>query len=630
MVQLTLQQTFDLAAQRHHAGQLPEAEELYRSVLAAQPEHAETHNNLGNVLRTMGRLDDAIASYRRAIALKPGYAKAYGNLGIALKRRGHLDDAIAAYRQAIALKPDHAEAYTNLASALRDKEQIDESIAACRQAIALNPGIAEAHSNLGSALKDKGQIDQAVAAYRQAIALKPNFADAHTNHGHALKDLGLIEEAIAAYRQSIALRPNHPEAASDVVFAQHYHPRYDAHAILEELRRWHQQHAHPLRKFIPVHSNDRDPNRRLRIGFVSPDFRFHVIGRNLLPLFQYHDRRQFEFICYAQVRRPDAMTQQFQQNADAWRGIVGLTDEQIAAQIQSDRIDILVDLALHMSGALLCLFARKPAPIQVTFGAYPGGTGLSTMDYRLTDPHLDPPGHHDDWYIEKSIRLPHSFWCYDPLPMEAPTEPVNPLPALQNGFITFGCLNNFCKLNDAVLELWAAILRRLPKSRLILLGPLGSARQRTEEKLQREQISPERIEWVSRLPRSQYLQTYRRIDLGLDTFPYNGHTTSLDSFWMGVPVVTLVGQTVVGRAGLSQLSNLGLTELIAETPRQYVEIVAALSSDLIRLSNLRQTLRRRMLDSPLCDREQFARGIEAAFRQMWRAWCDSPIVASPS
>jgi predicted O-linked N-acetylglucosamine transferase (SPINDLY family) len=329
-----------------------------------------------------------------------------------------------------------------------------------------------------------------------------------------------------------------------------------------------------------------------------------------------------ELFCYAQVLMPDATTRRFQRCIGHWRSTIGLSDEQVAAQVREDRIDILVDLKLHTSGNRLPVFARKPAPVQVTWLGYPGSTGLTTIDYRLSDPHLDPMGMDESIYSEKTVRLPHCFWCYDPL--DGRDVPVNRLPAQSNGFVTFGCLNNFSKVNDSVLRLWAGLLRVVSGSRLLLLAPEGSHRQRALELLHREGISGERVEFVVPRPRRQYLEYYQRIDLGLDTLPYNGHTTSLDSLWMGVPVVTLVGETVVGRAGLCQLMNLGLPELIARTPEDYVRIATELAQDHARLAGLRATLRARMEASPLMDAPGFARDIEAAYRQMWRTWCEQP------
>jgi predicted O-linked N-acetylglucosamine transferase (SPINDLY family) len=286
--------------------------------------------------------------------------------------------------------------------------------------------------------------------------------------------------------------------------------------------------------------------------------------------------------------------------------------------IRRDAIDVLVDTTLHMEGNRLLVFARKPAPVQVTFAGYPGSTGLETMDYRLTDVHLDAPGMHDTSYIEQSCWLQDTFWCYDPCGADTS---VGALPAETRGYITFGCLNNLSKTNGGVLDLWARVLCAVPRSRLIMLAHEGSHRQRALDTLTARGVKPDRVEFAGYRSRGRYLELFRRIDISLDTVPYNGHTTSLDSFWMGVPVVTLVGGTVVGRAGASQLMNLRLPELIARTPDQYVALASALAEDVARLTTLRRTLRERMRNSPLMDAPRFARAVETAYREMWRRWC---------
>jgi protein O-GlcNAc transferase len=573
-------------------GQFEEAISCYRRAILLNPSYAEAHSNLGDVLREAGNLDEAILVLQQAIHLRPNFAEAHSNLGNALKETGELDQAIANFRTAIQLKSSYAEAHGNLGEALRVNGQIDAAIAACRQAINLNPNLPEAHNNLGNALRDHGQLDEAVAAYQHAIALRPRYAEAYRNLGNALRDCGRFDQAIDAFEQAIVLNPNYAKAISslgnalkdlgkldaaiaayrqavrldstdadvhsNLVFSLNYDPQSSAQSIAEELWRWDQQHAQPLAKFIQPHTNSFDPARRLRIGYVSPDFREHVVARNLLPLFSHHDHQQFEVICYSQVPFPDAMTQQYQRLADGWRNIVGLSDEQLALQIRKDRIDILVDLALHTASNRLRTFARKPAPVQVTFAGYPGSTGLSVIDYRLSDPYLDPVDMDESVYSEKTIRLANSFWCYDPL--EYRDIETNPLPALDNGFINFGCLNNFCKVNKTVLGLWAKVMQQVENSQLLLLAP--PARQM---EFALEGIDPSRIKFIPTQSRRDYLRTYNRIDVGLDTFPYNGHTTSLDSLWMGVPVVTLVGNRSVARAGWCQLSNLGLQELAGHT-----------------------------------------------------------------
>ena len=600
-------------------GQLDEAIAACRQAIALKPNYPEAHNNLGNALLGKGAFDEAITVCRQAIALKPDYPEVYSNLGNALQFKGKLDEAIAAFRQAVALKPDLPEALSNLGNALRDKGQLDEAIAACRQAIALKPNYPEAYNNLGNALLDKGQLDEAIADYRQAIAFKPDYPEAHCNLGNILKDEGRLDEAISLYRQAVRLKPDDAALYSTLVFFLHYHPDYDAQAIAGELDRWNRQFADPLRKFHRDFSNGIDPERRLRVGYLSPDFCDHVVGRNVLPVLERHDRAQFEIYLYAHCPNPDALSLRFERAAGVWRNIAGSSDQAVAELIRADQIDILIDLSLHTPGNRLLVMARKPAPVQVTWAGYPGTTGLDAIDYRLTDPYLDPPETSDEYYSEKSIRLPQSFWCYHPL--VGREIPVNPLPARSAGHVTFGSLNNYCKINQGVLELWSKVLGAVKDSRLLLLSKQGVHRQRALEMFQRHGVDANRIQWCAPMAREQYLEAYHRIDLGLDTFPYNGHTTSLDSFWMGVPVITLVGKTVVGRGGLSQAMNLGLPELVARTPEQYLQIVVNFSADLSRLAELRQSLRRRMQDSPLMDAAAFTRDLEAAYRAMWRHWC---------
>jgi predicted O-linked N-acetylglucosamine transferase (SPINDLY family) len=585
MAPLTIQQAFNLAAQYHRAGQLKEAEQLYRQVLARQPAHIDAIHNLGLIAHQTGRNDVAVDLIRRAIALRPDDAEAYNNLGIALRDMGQVDEAIAAYRRGIALQPD----------------------------------LPESHSNLGNILNDIGQTDEAIAAYRQAISLRPNYAEAHHNLGNVLRDQGQLDEAIHAYRQANLFAPQNGEFHSKLVFTLNYHPAYTAPAIAAELTRWNQQHAEPLRKFVLPHGNDRNPDRLLKIGYVSPDFREHSNALFTVPLLEHHDHQNFQIVCYAEVPNPDDMTARIKGSADLWRSTVGLSDDQVAAQIRQDQIDILVDLTMHMPGNRLLVFARKPAPVQVTWLAYPASTGLGSIDYRLSDPYLDPPGMDESVYSERTLRLPDTFWCYEPL--EGRDIPVNSLPATQAGFITFACLNNFWKVTDEVLALWSQVLGQIPNSRLLLLAPPGKSRQYNFDRLIQQGINPARVEFIPRRPRREYLQLYHRIDIGLDSFPYNGHTTSLDSFWMGVPVVTWVGERAVSRAGWCQLSNLGLAELAAQSPGQFVRLAVELAGDWPRLEELRGTLRQRMEQSPLMDAPQFARNIEAAYRQMWHDWC---------
>jgi len=615
---ISVPQALDKAWKHLQAGQWQQAEQLYLQVLQVDPNQVDAMHLLGLIAAQTGRNDLAIDYFNAALRLKPDFAGAHNNLGNLFIIQRKFPEAVASFQQAVRLQPDLAVAHNNLGNVLRQQGQLAEAVASLEQALLLKPDYAEAHLNLGNVFRAQSRLDDAIAAYRTALRLKPDLAGAQSNLGNVLKDQGWLDEAIAAYRTSLQLKPDAADTHSNLVLALRFHPGYDAEAIQQECRRWDQQHAEPLKRLIQPQSNDRDPERRLRIGYVSPDFYDHVVSFFTVPLLSHHDHRQCEIFCYADISRPDALTERLRGYADVWRNTVGLSDQQVADLVRSDQIDILVDLAMHMADNRLLVFARKPAPIQVAWLAYPGTTGLSTMDYRLTDPYLDPSGRFDAFYSEESIRLPDTFWCYDPLTDQPP---VNALPALENGFITFGCLNNFCKVNDGCLALWAQVLRAVPQSRLLLLAPRGQRREHVLARFQQEGIVAPRVEFADKQPRLEYLKLYQRIDLGLDPLPYNGHTTTLDAFWMGVPTLTLLGQTVVGRAGWSQLCNLDLEEMAAETPEQYVALAARLAGDLPRLEELRGTLRQRMLRSPLMDANRFARHMEQAYRWMWHRWC---------
>jgi predicted O-linked N-acetylglucosamine transferase (SPINDLY family) len=538
-------------------------------------------------------------------------------LALAHHQAGRVRDAEKIYREILSRKPNHLEALHLLGILAGQIGRSDAAVQLIQRAIQVKPDFAEAHSDLGNALKDMGQLDNAIAAYRQAVRLKPEIAEAHINLGNALMETGFLAEAIESYRHGIRLKPDFADIHSNLVFALHYHPDYDAGMIRQELRRWNERHVGRLRQFVKPHLNKRDSDRPLRIGYVSPDFCEHAVGRNLLPLFRNHDRKQFEIYCYSSTIREDALTKEFQQHSNQWRNTAGLSDAQVADLIRKDRIDILVDLSLHSANNRLLIFAYKPAPVQATYLGYCSTTGLETMDYRLSDPHFDPPDSDQSDYSEQTIRLPETYWCYSP---GGPTPEPSPPPVESAGHITFGCLNNFSKVSPA-LDQWAEILQKVPGARLIIHSPPGAHLDKVRELFAGKGISLDRLEFPARQPWPEYVKTYGRIDIALDPFPWGGGITTCDALWMGVPVVTLVGKTAVGRGGASILANIGLPELIAKTPRQYVEIATSLTKDLPRLADLRLALRSRMQASPLMDSPRFARNIEAAYRQMWRSWC---------
>jgi predicted O-linked N-acetylglucosamine transferase (SPINDLY family) len=584
MPTVTLQRAFEIAVEHHQAGRLGEAEALYRQILAVAPQHAGALHLLGVLAHTAGHHAEAVSFIQRALALDPHNPSAHSNLGEACLALERTDEAISHYHRALALDPPFTAARFNLANALRLQ----------------------------------GNADAAIAEYHQVLTLDPRDARALSNLSGTLAEQGNLDEAIAACRQALQLLPGEPAVHSNLISLLRLHPTADPRLLTEAQRDWSRQFAEPHQNSLPPHTNHRDPDRRLRIGYVSPDFRIHAELFFLAPLFREHDHRNFEIHCYSSVARPDEGTGHLRALVDVWHDVRHLSDAELAETIRTDAIDILVDLSMHTSGNRLPLFARKPAPVQVSWLAYPGTTGLATIDYRITDRYFDPPVSSDTGSAEKPVRLPDSWCCYDPVMADVP---VNALPALSAGHVTFGCLNSFLKLSEETIARFSRVLQAVENSHLILLAPPGSARERLAERFGRHGIRPDRIEYIVIGPRDEYLRQYYRIDIALDTLPHNGMATTCETLWMGVPVITQVGTTIEGRAGLSLLSTLGLPEWITRSADEFVDTVRRLATDLPALAERRASMRAKMQSSPLMDAPRFARHLEAAYREIWRGWC---------
>jgi protein O-GlcNAc transferase len=610
----------NLGAMLMESGRMHEALESFQHATALAPEAADAAVGLGNALRAAGKTQEATKSYQRALDNTRADADGSNLLGIVLNGAGREDESLLAFRQALDIRPGFPEAQANLAAVLAERGELKEAEILARKALQAQPQLSAAHSALAKTLTKMNRFDEAIAEYEEAVRLGPGSAVAWNNLACALVDIGEIDRQLECLQRAMQLDPKNPILRSSWVNRILYHPSFDSETQLAEAKQWDEVFGRPLAASIKPHANDRSPNRKIRIGYVSPDFRDHVLGNNVLPLIRERDATHFEVFCYSNSPRLDKKSLMFKSAADAWRQIHGLGDDVVAEMIRNDRIDILVDLALHTSGNRLPVFARKAAPVQVTFAGYPGTTGLNAIDYRLTDPHLDPEGQNDQFYSERSIRLPHSFWCYDPDAMDvAHGFDVAPLPALTNGYVTFGCLNSFSKVNASVLELWSKVLTAVPSSRIILLASQGFAHRKVLKGLS---VDPARIEIIERTSRAGYMRTHHRIDIGLDTLPYNGHTTTLDSLWMGVPVVSLIGNTIVGRAGLSQLRNIGLPNLAVKSQEDFIQTAKSLAEDLPALTQLRAGMRNRMLDSPLTRAKEFTQGVEACYLRFWRSWCE--------
>ncbi|HEX6996172.1 MAG TPA: tetratricopeptide repeat protein [Gammaproteobacteria bacterium] len=583
MRDFSVQQAFAVALESHRGGRLAEAERGYRHVLARCPDHSDALHFLGVIALQTDHLEPALALIERAIALAPDAAPYHNNRGLVLERLRRDADARAAYETAIALDPRFAEPLNNLGHLLMRSDALAEAEACFRNAIEIDPDYAEPRVNLGNLQKDRGELDEAIASYRRAIELRPDLSSLHSN----------------------------------LLLTLHYHAECSPEELAREHRRWAERHVAPLIAERREHANAPDPDRRLRIGYVSPDFREHSVARFILPILGAHDRASFEVFAYADLSRPDATTEAVKERVDGWRETYALTDADLARRVREDRIDILVDLAAHSGRNRLLVFARKPAPVQVTYLGYCSTTGVDAIDYRLTDRFLDPPGTDLSLYSERSIRLPDCYWCYPAPRVEGDEPPIDRRP----GPPTFGCLNNFAKVTPATLRLWARLLLRVPEARLLLHARAGDQCRAAAKVLHDAGIDESRIRFVGRQPFRDYLATYRDIDVTLDPFPFGGGTTTCDALWMGVPVVTLTGRTPVSRAGSSLLANAGLSQWIADTEGSYVDIAEALMRERDQVAARRPERRALLERSPVMDLPRFVRHLEAAYRSMWSTWC---------
>ena len=603
----------EIASKLYRGGRFDEAERACRILLGLDPNDAPALSLLGLSLHRQGRSDEGMQMARRAVGLRPDAPDLLRNLAYILGNYGQHTEAASLLERSLQLSPADPHALHNLGVAHERAGQFAPAERAYRETIALEPGYAEAYCSLGNLLRQSVRIEEAVQCYNRVIALRPDLADAHCGLAAARWVQGDQPAVIEAYRNALRAAPRRSRIHSALIFAMFHEPAYSPADRLREAVAWDEMHAKPLAGAIAPHRNERDPNRRLRIGYLSPDFVEHPCCRNALPIIRSHDRAAFEVFCYADLQRPDAMTQRVREAADGWRDITRLSDEQAANAIREDGIDILVDLAGHMGRSRLAIFARKPAPIQIQL-TYPGTTGLATMDYRITDAVCDPPGIGEQQHTERLIRLPCA-WCYEP----GDLPPVGRLPALrQGGAVTFGCLNRPMKITVGAVEAWAAILRRLPGSRMILLsGTTHGRNDHLATLLRLHGLDERRIRLVPRVTRARYLELFNEIDIALDPFPYNGDATTLDGLWMGVPLITLTGDSFVSRRGASHLTSVGLEDLVARDIPSYVQIAVDLGRDLQRLAAVRASLRERMHASPSGNALRYTRNLEAAMRLAW-------------
>jgi predicted O-linked N-acetylglucosamine transferase (SPINDLY family) len=617
-------------------GRLDEGIASFTRAIELDAGHCEALNNLGYALKDQGRLEKAAARLRQALVLRPDYADAYINLGNVCEAQGQIEQAVAHYRRAAALRPDSTVAHYNLGSVLSKQHQYEEAETELSRAVALKPGFVQANYNLANLLRERGNLSEAEPCYRRVVAIEPAHIEAINNLGSVLMALGRIDEAIACFRRVIELAPDHATFHSNVIFALNFDPGATQADLQVERARWNERHAKRLVTAIRPHDNNRYPHRRLRIGYVSSHFRSQAATYAFGGVILHHDRAQFEIFCYSDTKEADHITDLLRARADSWRNTADLSDEALAELIRADRIDILVDLVGHMGGQRLLVFARKPAPIQVTAWGEPTGTGLATMDYLLADPVLIPPATRH-FLTEQVVDLPNFLGYWAPEPMPDPGS----LPALARGHVTFGSFNRFNKIQRPVLESWARILRAVPSARLMLKGDrafkgdrilVDSGQQaRLNAVLAENGVTSERIVLTGWRERSAHFAAYNEIDIALDPFPHGGGMTTLDALWMGVPVVTFTGCTISSRLAGASLSAVGLTDFIASDLEGYVALATAKARDLSALARLRACLRPRLKASAFGDPARYAATVEAAYRTMWQRWVTAaPTDSAPS
>jgi predicted O-linked N-acetylglucosamine transferase (SPINDLY family) len=572
--------------------------------------------NYGSALRRNGHAALAEAQYRAAIQIDPKNLAAIRNLAGLLLEQKRTGDVLEVYRAACAASPDSADLHFHYGDLLLWERFTDDAVEVCARAVALAPNVAAARNNYGVALRLKGRAQEAIEQYQAAIRLDPKLSQAYGNLGNALSDQARLDEALEAYRHGLDV----PAAHSNLLYHLFCLPQSTGETILNEHRAWERRHAAQLTANIRPHNNDRSADRRLRIAFLSPDLRKHSVAYFLEPILSAHDHQQFEVFCYADIVEADDFSKRMQAHADHWVQTISLPDAALAEQIRADKIDILIDLAGHTSRGRMIVLATKPAPILISYLGYPGTTGLSTIDYRITDAVSDPPGMSDAFHSEKLIRLPQGFLCYRPdddAPPVAERDSAGP--------ITFGSFNNLGKLSTETMRLWGLVLGAVPDSRLLLkyrsLGDRATC-DVVAEQLERHGIPRERLDLLPHAGTVRdHLGTYSRVDIALDPTPYNGTTTTCEALWMGVPVISLAGTMHHARVGTSILTQIGLPELIASSLDDYVNRARELASDRLRLGAKRRSLRERLRTSPLMDAASFTRAVEAEYRRAWRAWC---------
>ncbi len=609
-----------LADSRRAQGEDGIAETLFRRVLERKPDHADAAKGMGLILFKAGDFAAAADHLARAAKAGEGSIDTGWHLGVALARSGRAEQAIAVLEALVKKAPDQNNVVIALAEVLSSAGRNEQAIEILEQAVRRQPDSATLRTNLAKVLRLDTRLAEAARELEKVVEMRPEDADPRGRLGLVYQNQGRVAEAIAQYRIGRDLDPT-GLAATNFLMAMHYEPAFTPDEIARAHAEWGRRAFSVYGGDEPVFENSPEPNRRLKIGYVSSDLRRHSVGYFMAPIFDHHDRKSFDVHAFADLMSGDEMSESLARACDHWHEITGMSDQRVADRVQDLNIDILVDLNGHTGGNRLRAFARRAAPIQVTYLGYPDTTGLPTMDYRLSDAVADPPGEADRRTAETLVRLPRTFLCYRPAP--DPPDP-GPPPSAEGKPVTFGSFNNIAKISDPVLTAWARVLSAAPDSRLMLKATvLGDeqTRRHLARRLEAANIPTDRV--TVHLPlgdHRDHLAVYNQIDVALDTFPYNGTTTTCEALWMGVPVVTLAGDSHVSRVGASLLQAVGLPDMVAANIDEYVAHAVALAWDGEQRAALRRDLRA-MMGRTLLDGPNFVDGLETAYRAMWQTWC---------
>jgi len=607
-------------------GRFAEAEACFRSAISIDAGYASAYNNLGITLRDLGRLEEAKSWLLQGIALNPESSKAFNNLGLVLKELGQTQEAEAAYRHALLIAPDYAPAYCNLGILLKSQLRFEEAEASMRAAIKLQPDFAEAYNNLSLVFKEQGRLTEARDSVLAALEINPAYLDALSNMGTIFMDQGRVQEAESYFRKALEVNPDYDRAYSNLLFCMTHNEEVDAQSLAMQHALYGQRFETPLKANWALHTNSKEPERVLQIGIVSADFRNHPVAYFIEPVLEHLAKNpQLALHAFSNSMTEDDVTQRLRSHFHHWHQVTPLLDSGLDEYIRGCGIDILIDLSGHTSGHRLLAFARKPAPIQASWLGYLGSTGLTAMDYYLTDRWWMPPGQLDDQFTEKLLRLP----VYAPfLPAET-SPPVHALPAQKNGYLTFGSFNRISKLSRNVIQAWSALLRELPDSKLIIAAmPVNGDRGQLASWFAEEGIDAERIMFHARSTMEDYLALHGQVDIALDTFPYNGGTTTWHAVWMGVPTLTIAGDMPQGRISTSILEQVGLEQFVATNKADFIEKAIYWADMLPALAEVRASLRTRFSHSPAGQPAVIADGLHQAFRTVWQRWCqDEPAIS---